>query len=95
MDTADIADFFGADRPLTKKLRRYLRKQAFERSRVFSYRSYLLISLLARIPVWDRVPLLKRLREFSNKAVLYMVQTHMLQKLFIDDPSWERRLVEA
>ena len=91
MHTSAIEEFFGADRPLTREARRYLRKQAFDRSRVFSYNSYLAIRLLATIPTWDRVPFLKQLRRYSNQVIMYIVQTHMLQKLFIEDPPWKKR----
>src|SRR6266511_3224084 len=91
MLTSAVEDFFGPDRALTKKARRYLRKQAFERSQVFSYSAYLVIRLVASIPIWVRVPFLKRLRRYSNQAIMYIVQTHMLQKLFIDDPPWKQR----
>ena len=91
MHTNAVEDFYGADRPLTKKLRRHLGKQAFERSQVFSYSSYLVIRLLARIPIWDRVPFLKQLHRFSNYAIMGIVQTHMLQEMFIDNPPWKKR----
>jgi hypothetical protein len=58
---------------------------------VFSYSAYLVIRLLAGIPIWVRLPFLQRLRRYSNQAIMYIVQTHMLQKLFIDDPRWKKR----
>jgi len=91
MLTSAVPDFFGADRPLTEQARGYLRRQAFERSQVFSYSAYLVIRLLAGIPTWARLPFLQRLRRYSNQAIMYIVQTHMLQKLFIDDPRWKKR----
>jgi asparagine synthase (glutamine-hydrolysing) len=90
MATSNPIDFFGADRKASDKLRVYLSRQAFERSQVFSYRAYLAISLLARLPAWERLPFLKRLRRDSNKALMYMMQTHMLHKMFVLDPSWNR-----
>jgi asparagine synthase (glutamine-hydrolysing) len=90
MHTSAVGDFFGSDRPLTEKARRYLRREAFERSQVFSYGAYLVIRFLATIPIWKRFPFLKQLRRFSNQAIMYIVQTHMLQKLFIDEPPWKR-----
>jgi asparagine synthase (glutamine-hydrolysing) len=89
MLTSDAIDFFGADRVMTEKLRHHLSKQAFERSQVFSYGAYVVMSLLARIPIWEGIPLLKRLRRYSNKVMMYMLQTHMLQELFVDNPAWE------
>ncbi len=88
MHTGAFEDFFGADRNLNKDVRRYLQKQAFERARVFSYSTYLVLRLLAVVPTWHRAPFLKQLRRYANQAIMFIVQTHMLQKLFVDDPPW-------
>src|SRR5262249_31560596 len=90
MLTSGAVDFFGEDRPFAKKWNRYLEREAFERSQVFSYAAYWVIRLLARIPRL-RVPVLKRLRRFSNQAIIYIVETHMLHEMFIDAPRWEKR----
>lgn len=94
MHTSAIEDFFGADRSFANGARHYLRREAFSRAQVFSYSAYLVIRLLARTPIWNRVPFLKRLRRYSNQAIMYIVQTHMLQKLFIDDPLWKKRATD-
>jgi asparagine synthase (glutamine-hydrolysing) len=91
MHTSAIGDFFGADRALTRNARAYLRKQAFERAQIFSYSSYLVIKLLVIITSWNRGRFLNRLHRFANQAIMYIVQTHMLQKLFIDDSPWKKR----
>jgi asparagine synthase (glutamine-hydrolysing) len=86
MLTSDAADFFGADREITRELRRrYLSKQAFERSEIFSYGAYKLASMIARVPATKRS---RRLRRNANKVIMYMVQTHMLHEMFVADPPW-------
>jgi asparagine synthase (glutamine-hydrolysing) len=90
MLTSDAVDFFGADRKLTQKLQHYLSKAAFDRSQVFSYPAYRVVTLLARVPTWERLPALKRLRRNSNKVMMYMMQMHMLHDMFIEDPWWNR-----
>jgi asparagine synthase (glutamine-hydrolysing) len=88
MLTSEAADFFGDDRTATEQLRRrYLSREAFERSRVFSYGAYRLASLLARAPRWKR---LRRLRRNSNKVIMYMMQAHMLHHMFVADPPWRQ-----
>jgi asparagine synthase (glutamine-hydrolysing) len=87
MLTSDAADFFGADRTTTEELRRrYLSKEAFERSRVFSYGAYRLASVIARVPASKRS---RRLRRNANKVIMYMMQTHMLHEMFVADPPWK------
>ncbi|HEX5259033.1 MAG TPA: asparagine synthase (glutamine-hydrolyzing) [Sphingomicrobium sp.] len=87
MLTSDAVDFFGADRAVTEKQRqRYLSKQAFARSAVFSYRAYKLASTVARLPASKR---LRRLRRNANKVIMYMMQTHMLHEMFVADPPWK------
>jgi asparagine synthase (glutamine-hydrolysing) len=88
MMTSDAVDLFGADRRVARTLGRYLSKDAFERARVFSYGAYRLARLVARIPPATRG--LKRLRQNSNKVIMYMLQAHMLQEMFVDDPRWVR-----
>ena len=95
MKTNAAEDFFGTDRPLTKHLRGYLRKQAFERSQVFSYSSYWVLRLAASIPFHRHFHFLRRLHWFSNRAIMGIVQAHILQKRFIDDPPWKKRFPEA
>jgi len=90
MLTGDKVDFFGSDRELTRKLRHYLARDAFESAQIFSYRAYRLASLLARVPSWKRLPFLGRLRRNSNKVIMYMMQTHMLHRLYVADPRWSK-----
>jgi len=95
MRTNTAEDFFGADRHMTKHLRRHLRRQAFDRSQIFSYGSYRVLRLLTRVPFRNRIRFLRRLHRFSNVAIMSIVQTHMLQSLFIDDPPWKHRDPDA
>lgn len=91
MLTSDAADFFGTDRIAAQRLRHlYLSREAFERSRLFSYRAYQLIGLLARSPGAKRIPALRRLRRNANKVIMYMMQAHMLDHMFVADPPWGR-----
>jgi asparagine synthetase B (glutamine-hydrolysing) len=92
MHTSAVGDFFGADRILSKTARSYLLRQAFEHAQIFSYRSYLVIRLLMIVTSgWHHVRFLQRLHRFSNQVIMYIVQIHMLQKLFIDDARWKRQ----
>jgi hypothetical protein len=87
MLTSDAADFFGADRAVTTDLRkRYLSREAFERSGVFSYGAYRLASVIARMPSSKRS---RWLRRNANKVIMYMMQTHMLHEMFVADPPWK------
>lgn len=88
MLTSEAVDLFGADRKATGELRRYLSRQAFEHARVFSYRAYLAAKFLAKLP--PRTKRLKRLRRDSNKLIMYMMQAHMLDDMFVADPPWGR-----
>lgn len=90
MLTSDAIDLFGADRASTKALRPFLSKAAFEDAKVFSYRASLVLSALARLPVSKRLPRLSRLRQNANKALMYMMQAHMLHRMFVTDPPWDR-----
>ena len=88
--TSDAADFLGVDRVATDKLRReYLSKETFERTQIFSYRTYRLLSILARVPAWNR---LRRLRRNSNKIIMYIMQAHMLERMFVADPPWKAKV---
>ena len=81
MHTSDAVDFYGTDRAATHELRRqYLSKEAFDRSRTFSYRAFQLASLAARLP---------RLRRKANKLIMYMMQAHMLEEMFVTHPPWK------
>jgi len=87
MLTSDAADFFGVDRAVTSELRRrYLSREAFERSGAFSWRAYRLASMIARVPSSKRT---RRLRRNANKVIMYMMQTHMLHEMFVADPPWK------
>lgn len=86
MLTSEAVDFFGADRQATEGLRRrYLSREAFERAGVFSYSTYRLASLIARAPRSKRM---RRLRRNANKVIMYMMQAHMLEHMFVADPPW-------
>jgi asparagine synthase (glutamine-hydrolysing) len=94
MLTSDAVDFFGGDREATEQLRcRYLSREAFNAAQVYSYSAYRFARWLARVPVWGGV--LKRLRRNSNKLIMYMMQTHMLHRMFVADPVWNRWGPEA
>jgi asparagine synthase (glutamine-hydrolysing) len=85
MLTSDAADFFGADCAATEEMRaRYLSKDAFDRAGIFSHRAYRLARLIARAPSKR----LRRLRRNANKVVMYMMQVHMLHRMYVVDPPW-------
>jgi hypothetical protein len=88
MLTSEAVDLFGTDQEAAKNLQDFLSKSAFKRVGVFSYRAYLLVSLLAKIPCSKQVRSLKRLRRSSNKVLMYMLQTHMLHEMFVEKPRW-------
>jgi len=92
MMTSDAVDLLGADLEAARAVGQYLTKEAFERAGVFSYRAYRLARLLAKTPAWGRP--LEKLRRNSNKVIMYMLQAHMLQHMFIDDPRWARLKAE-
>ncbi len=89
MLTSDAVDLFGADREAARELRPYLSRQAFERGGVFSYRTYLAASFLARMP--QRTKALRRMRRNANKLIMYMMQAHMLDHMFVAEPQWAER----
>jgi asparagine synthase (glutamine-hydrolysing) len=88
MFTSDPIDFHGVDRKLIGKLGRHLSREAFEQSGIFSYGAYKMVSLLARVPEWKRIPALRRLRRTSNKIMMYMMQAHMLHDMYVANPRW-------
>jgi asparagine synthase (glutamine-hydrolysing) len=88
MLTSEAVDLFGADKEAKRDLRRYLSRQAFEHAGIFSYRAYLAASFIARLPA--RTKRLKRLRRNSNKLIMYMMQAHMLDDMFVVDPPWAK-----
>ncbi len=88
MLTSDTVDLFGRDRRLASNLKPYLSRKAFKRAEIFSYRSYLMISLLARIPSFGRRSL-KRVRRDVNKIMMYMMQTHILSEAYVENPPWK------
>jgi len=92
MLTSDAVDVFGGDREAFEELSSYLSQDAFEQAQLFSYRAYVLVSLLAKVPRWG--PALKRLRRNSNKVIMYMMQGHMLHSMFVTDPRWKRTDLE-
>ena len=86
MLTSDAVDFAGTDRDAAEKFGRYLSRQMFEDAGIFSYRAYTAARFLARLSPRSRS--LRRLRQRSNKLILYMMQTHMLYDMFVADPLW-------
>ena len=90
MLTSDPIDFFGRDREAADRLLLYLSRDAFDGAQIFSYRTYRVLSMLARVPAFRLLPLLGRVRRNSNKVLMYMMQTHMLHRMFIADPLWLR-----
>jgi asparagine synthase (glutamine-hydrolysing) len=92
MITSDPIDLFGADWDATESLRTYLSKEAFEGAQVFSWRTYRFVRFLARMPGWMPFAFPKRLRREANKALMYILQVHMLYHMFVVDPRWAKPL---
>lgn len=90
MLTSDKIDFFGADRAMTERLRRFLSREAFERSQVFSYTAYRIMRLLARFPKGKRGSSFRGIQKNANKVIMYMMQTHMLHEMFVENPPWAK-----
>jgi asparagine synthase (glutamine-hydrolysing) len=90
MLTSDTIDLFGSDRTLAAGLLQHLSREAFDRAGVFSYRTYVALSWLARVPGSKRLRALKRLRRNANKVIMYMMQVHMLHRMFVDQPRWQK-----
>lgn len=88
MLTSDKIDFFGADRELTARFRPYLSRSTFERAQIFSWRAYMLVSLVARLPMSKQLPALKRMRRNANKLMMVMLQAHILHRLYVAEPPW-------
>lgn len=86
MLTSDAVDLFGSDRNTALELRRHLSKATFDRVQLFSYRTFRFLTLLARFPCWTKR--LTRLRRNANKVIMYMMQVHMLDEMFITSPRW-------
>jgi hypothetical protein len=95
MFTSERIDFHGVDRGPTSKLRRHLSREAFERSQIFSYRAYRVVSLLARIPDWPRIPAFRWLRRNANTVMMYMMQAHMLHDMYVAHPRWAEPAPQA
>lgn len=89
MLTSDAVDLWGTDQGAAARFERYLSRSMFEDAEVFSYRAYLLARLISRLPPRSRR--LRRLRQRSNKLIMYMMQTHMLHDMFVADPLWRKR----
>jgi asparagine synthase (glutamine-hydrolysing) len=88
MLTSEKIDLFGRDRQLAGRLHEYLSRDAFQRAHVFSYRAYRFLTLLARLPSWLRLRSLQRLRRDVNKVIMYIMQVHMLHRMFVEEPRW-------
>jgi asparagine synthase (glutamine-hydrolysing) len=92
MITSDPVDFFGTDRDATESLRTYLSKNSFDAAQVFSYRTYCVLSTFAQTPHWVPFAFAKRLRREANKVLMYILQVHMLHRMFVADPRWAKPL---
>jgi len=93
MQTSEAVDFYGTDRTRTEALRRrHLTRDAFSSAQIFSYHAFLLLRLLACVPA---VGSLRRLRRDSNKVIMYMLQTHMLHRMFVTEPGWRNQPLQA
>jgi len=92
MITSDPIDFFGTDRDATERLRAYLSKEAFDAAQAFSYRSCRFLGALAQMPRWVPFAFAKRLRREANKVLMYILQVHMLHRMFVVDPRWAKPL---
>lgn len=90
MITSEPIDFFGADREATAGLRQYLSKEAFDQAQLFSWRTYRVLSLLAKTPAWVPFAFARRLRREANKVLMYIMQVHMLHQLFVAAPRWAK-----
>ncbi|HEX5238834.1 MAG TPA: asparagine synthase (glutamine-hydrolyzing) [Sphingomicrobium sp.] len=90
MATSDAVDLFGADRKSTGQFARYLSRQAFESAGLFSYRAFRTARLLAMLPGSGWLRPVKQLRRNSNKAIMYMMQVHMLHDMFVVRPPWSK-----
>ena len=93
MLTSDAVDFFGSDRKTAHEFRRFLSREAFERAQMFSYGTYHLVRLLARLPQWTRG--MTKVRRNANKVIMYMMQVHMLHEMFVDHPRWASTAPES
>ena len=89
MLTSEAVDLFGTDRATAARFQPYLSRQAFERSGIFDYRAYVMVKLLAHVPQWKRFRL-RQLRRNANKVLMYMMQTHMLHKMFVEERTWAK-----
>jgi asparagine synthase (glutamine-hydrolysing) len=92
MITSDPIDLFGADWDATRSLRVYLSKEAFDEAGIFSYRTYRWLSRLARMPTWVPFAFARRLRREANKVLMYIMQVHMLHRMFVVDARWAKPL---
>jgi asparagine synthase (glutamine-hydrolysing) len=90
MLTSEGVDLFGIDREPAARLWLYLSKSAFERAQLFSYRTFVAATLLARLPLANRFPLLRRLRRNANKLIMFMMQAHILHEKFVKEPIWKK-----
>jgi hypothetical protein len=48
-----------------------------------------MLRLLARLPA------LNRGRRMANKAIMFIMQMHMLHRMFVAEPRWRKKLEEA
>lgn len=90
MATSDAVDLFGADKKSAEQFARYLSIEAFESAGIFSYRTYRAAIVLAKLPGAKWLRPVKQLRQNSNKAIMYMMQVHMLHDMFVARPPWAK-----
>lgn len=88
MLTSDAVDLFGEDQARTKGLQeRFLSREAFGAAGIFSRRTFRFLRLLAHAP--SRPASMGKLRRNANKVIIYMMQTHMLHRMFVAEPRWQ------
>ena len=103
MLTSDKIDFFGADSKLAAPFRPLLNRRVFDEVRIYSWRTYRLLALVARLPLSDRLRSVRRMRANANKIIMHILQTHLLHQMFVVERRWayparqirEARLNEA
>jgi asparagine synthase (glutamine-hydrolysing) len=88
MLTSEAVDLFGSDGEAKCRFEAYLTLEKFELAGIFSYRAYRFARILASLPPW-RILGLKQLRRSANKAIMYMMQAHMLHDMFVEKPRWD------
>lgn len=88
MLTSDKIDFFGADWNLTERFRPLLDRKVFDDVRIYSWRTYRVLELLARLPLSRRLRPVRRIRANANKIIMHVLQTHMLHQMYVVERRW-------